>query len=355
MSEPDVTAQEKCEQTGCTYNQDGRCLEGLNDPEKCPHIVGPPRLRVPIGSKGTDEDPNDADPSANWITLADGNELTAVAASRITSGTGARVVVLAGEPDGGKTTITASLYEQFSHGSFASYDFSGSDTIVALERICYLSRISSGRPKPDTDRTKGLEPRFFHFALSRTDGTDAPINLLLTDVSGEAYKRALNNEEDAKKLTFILRADKFMLVLDGERLADKNTRQDAIQRGLLVLRSLHQAGVLRAACSIRIVISKLDILKSEVADASTGQFMEHCRELFEHYANGQFKDFAIMEIAARPENELVPFGYGLETLVEDWLKEGMPEVPDSRILRSSAPTSNSVRESELFLWRHLGK
>lgn len=361
---PTPQAPQTCHQAGCTFAQDGTCLEGLPDPLHCPHLSS---LSIVVanhenGSGAEKSIDADGDASAieeevsieNWLPLPDGYELSLPAARQITGGHEACMVVLAGEPDAGKTTLIACLYEKFCEGPFASLQFAGSNTLLAFERACHLSRTSSEAEEPDTQPTKGLYPRFFHFFLRDPVRNESEQHLLLTDISGEAYQRATNHTEDAKKLSFIRRADVFMLLLDGERLASKLERQEVFGRGLMLLRSLTEAGMLDDNSSVQVAISKFDLLQPEVIDQNTVDFMTYIKSELLRYAGERYKSFRLVEIASRPaKGSTLGYAYGLDSLIQAWLEKQPTRVSLPQFLTKRMHLDG--READLFLWRHFAR
>jgi hypothetical protein len=337
-----------CVQPGCTFDDDGVCLEGIPKGVNCPH-------RTPV-TEGDAEETDSTVPSLvaeAWISLPDGYELTFDSTGLITRASEAKVVVLAGEPDAGKTTLVTCIFEHFSKGMYAGQRVAWSETVLAFERICYRSRISSDAENADTERTKGLTPRFFHLQLQNKESGKFT-DLLVTDVSGEAYRRALDSQEDALRLQFIKRADVFVLLLDGERLKSKESRQDTFQRSLLLLKALLQAEVLSHGCTVRVLIAKYDLLVPQDVDANTTQFIEHVEAEYNKFGTEHFSDFQISRISSRPKTgSSLKYGFGVEPLFAKWVDaEASEGVPD---FRADASPSPNERESAIFLWRQLGQ
>jgi hypothetical protein len=350
VAEIEASTPLRCVQPGCTFDVDGICLEGIPKGVGCPHRIQ--------SSEGDSEDiaHSTAQPSQaaeTWISLPDGYELTFDTTAAITRASEAKVVVLAGEPDAGKTTLVTCIFEQFSEGVYAGQRVAWSDTVLAFERICYLSRVSSQAEHADTERTKGLSPRFFHLQLQNTK-TGKLKDLLVTDVSGEAYRRALDNQEEALTLQFIKRADVFVLFLDGERLKSRELRQDTFQRSLLLLNTLLQAKVLSPECAVRVVVAKYDLLLPDAVDANTTEFIERVEAEYKEFGSEHFRDFKISRISSRPRvGSSLEYGFGVEQLVVDWVDSEPSEVaPD---FRPDASPSLNERESVIYRWRQLGR
>lgn len=338
-----------CVQPGCTFDSDGICLEGFPAGKNCPHRMQPVAASTDELSEVTGESTSKTE---TWVSLPDGYELSLESTASITRAYEAKVVVIAGEADAGKTTLISCIFEQFSEGPYAAHTLAWSDTILAFERICYRSRISSEADSADTERTTGLSPGFFHLQL-RSENKNLS-NLLVTDISGEAYRRALNNQEDALNLRFITRADFFVLLVDGERLASKELRQDGFRRGLLLLGALLQAKVLLPECPVRILIAKYDLLTPTDVDENTAKFVEYVEAEYQRFGSEHFPDFKVLHIASRPKKgSTLAYGFGVEPLLSEWLKAEGPET----IIDFGAENKPlaSERESAKYLWRRLGQ
>lgn len=350
MTETENSTLLGCVQPDCTFDVDGVCLEGIPKGEGCPH-----RKRLAEDDSEDIADSAEEPPQAaeQWIPLPDGYELTFDSTAPITRASEAKVVVLAGEPDAGKTTLVSCIFEKFSEGMYAGQRVAWSDTVLAFERICYRSRISSEAERADTERTKGLSPRFFHLQLQNKDSGKLK-DLLVTDVSGEAYRRALDSQEEAVRLQFIKRADVFVLFLDGERLKSKELRQDTFQRSLLLLNTLLQAKVLSSECALRVLIAKYDLLLPQEVDANTTTFLERVEAEYKKVGSEHFRDFQISRISSRPQiGSSLEYGFGVESLVSEWVDSESNEVaPD---FRADASPSPNERESAIYLWRRLGQ
>lgn len=346
MSDAETQSSRQCVEPGCTFDTDGVCLEGFPSAKGCPYKTQAAENEI---SESATE-PNAA--SDAWISLPDGYELGLESTAYITRATEAKIIVVAGEAEAGKTTLITCIFEHFSEGVYAGHNFAWSDTVLAFERACYPSRISSEAEKAETERTKRLTPRFFHLQLK--NGAGKLIDLLITDMSGEVYRRVLDNQENALNLRFMTRADFFVLLLDGERLGSKELRQDGFRRGLLLLEALLQAGVLSTECPVRVLIAKYDLLVPEEADANTTKFIEYVEAEYKKFGAKHFLNFQISRISSRPkENSSLDYGFGVEPLFSEWVTSERPQpVADFLTHVKSLPNE---RESIKYLWRQLGQ
>ncbi len=336
-----------CNQAGCQLGSTGECLEGFDDPHRCPHAspgVVQPTESTEEGAENGQVDA--AELMDDWLQLPGGYELTIGEAGEITSRSEARVVMFAGEPDAGKTTLIATIYELLSSDAIDAFRFAGSETILAFERACFPSRIASGNVKADTVRTRHPRPRFYHLCLRPIDADGQRKHLLLGDVSGETFRRASDDLEEAKKLHILRRVDAFVFILDGDKLRNRKERHDVLERAGLILRSLMDAGVLLRQSMIQIVISKFDCLDTE--DKNVSEFLAHVRNEFTTKFARSFNRLVICEIAARPDTERFSFGHGVREIMSPWLQEADLEWKTGY---PAIPPGGQLRESEAFLWR----
>ena len=111
-------------------------------------------------------------------------------ANAVTASVDARVIVVAGPKDSGKTTLVSSLYQQFlMNQQFAHFSFVSSRTLRAWELRCRLARVSSGGLSPDSARTLVAEEgNFLHLRLRGVESSDT-VDLLLSDWPYETFAR----------------------------------------------------------------------------------------------------------------------------------------------------------------------
>jgi hypothetical protein len=339
-----------CVQPACPLSSTGHCLEGLDDPHRCPHVKPNAGESANDVEESVDSEEATSDTS-DWLAVIGGYELTVDEASAITSDSDASVVMFAGEPDAGKTTLLATIYELLSSGGIPEFRFAGTETMLAFERACFPSRIASKNLKPDTVRTRHPRPRFYHLCLRQQAGDDTRKHLLLGDVSGETFKRASDDDTEARKLHLLRRVDAFVLILDGDKLRNRKERQDVVERGLLILRSLLEAEVLLQHTTVQILVSKFDCFAP--GDQNETKFLEHLRQEFTTRFSGSFAQLTINEIAARPENDRFRFGHGVSEIMQPWLSDKDLQWP--KVL-PPIPNDSTLREAEAYLWRtSLGK
>ena len=334
-----------CNQAGCLLSSTGDCLEGIDDPHRCPHAKPDGAQTGSEAAISTDAEGGPEDVS-DWLPILGGYELTITEATGITAASETRVVMFAGEPDAGKTTLIATIYELFSGGELPEFRFAGTETILAFERAVFPSRIASKNVKPDTIRTRHPKARFYHLCLRPTNSDGARKHLLLGDVSGETFKRASDDDAEARKLHILRRVDAFVLILDGDKLRSRIERQDVVERALLILRSLVEAEVLLPHSLVQVLISKFDCFDEN--SENDKEFLEHLRTQFLGRFSKVLPHLTIHEVAARPENDRFNFGHGVREIILPWLADS--EFSWTAEYPARSP-ERVFRECEAYLWR----
>ncbi|HZZ26779.1 MAG TPA: hypothetical protein VFE46_02130 [Pirellulales bacterium] len=258
------------------------------------------------------------------VRLSHGRALSFEDSYPITAASRARLILLAGLPKSGKTTLIASLFHGFQKGPFAGYAFSGSETLLGFDERCHDARISSRRSIATTERTKtGTTDLLLHLKVTGvSDGQTTDI--LFVDMSGEHHDAIRDSVEECRNLAGLRRADHFVLLLDGEKLADTSQRQKAKTDAFVLLRSCLDSDELRSSSLVDIVITKWDLA---LGSGGTDEVETFAKEI-EAEGSTRFSNrcarLRFMRIAARPTSEALPFGWGLVDLFAGWVRD-IPE------------------------------
>jgi hypothetical protein len=337
----------KCRQEACPVEKTGKCLEGFEKLEECPHFITPPELEEikEIAKVEVAELPKE-------IEFLDGDGFSPETATSITGAAVTRLIILAGAAESGKTTLLASLYGCFQEGPFAGYLFAGSQTLMGFERRCHLSRITSGREKPDTERTKpGSEKNLLHLRVRIEDLSRPAQNLLLSDISGETFRLAKDSTDEVLKLEMLKRADYFVLLLDGDKLSQQKTRQETFIDGVSLLRSCLDAKILGKNSFVNVLFTKWDLIEDNSDKAKILQFIDHVETEMEERFKSRVGQLRFFRIAARPQKPLLEFGYGLKEIFPSWVEYGsqfhtVPLIEPCHLVPE--------REFDRYLYRWLG-
>jgi hypothetical protein len=101
---------------------------------------------------------------------------------------------------------------------------------------------------------------------------------LFTDISGEIFRLAKDFVEEAQKLEFLHRADRFVLLVDGEKLASPTHREEAYQGSVLILRRCIETGMLDQQSFVDVVFTKVDLIDSSDQKFDTSSFLSRVEQ-----------------------------------------------------------------------------
>lgn len=234
------------------------------------------------------------------VSLPGNDDFTFMSASEITVAHLTRLIVVAGEADSGKTTLLASLIERFQRSPFSEYRFAGCKTLMGFEQRCHLARLKSGGTIPDTDRTPpSIEHKLLHLTVRSINRDDVIQDLLFTDISGEIFRLAKDFVEEAQKLEFLHRADRFVLLIDGEKLATPSRREEAYQGSVLILRRCVETGMLDQQSFVDIVFTKVDLIQSSDQNFETSNFLLRVEKRIRERYEGNFGRLRFFTVDAR--------------------------------------------------------
>jgi hypothetical protein len=339
----------RCTKEACTAGEDGKCLEGFENLEECPNYE-----TIPPEDEGEDrhEDaPEEVVAKTEMVDLPTGTDFSPQTSFVITRASQVRVLVLAGSAGSGKTTLLACIYDSFQKGPFADYLFCGSQTLMGFEERCHLSRIASGRQKADTERTKPTtELRFLHLKVRSADFNKPPQDLLLSDLSGEIFRLASDSTEECKKLGVVKRADRLILFIDGKKLSTVDLRQSAFVDSVSLLRSFLDSGMLGKSSLVDVLFSKWDLVKSSEDEVEVKRFVKYVLLEIKRRFGARLGGLRFHCVAARPENDILPFAFGVERIFPGWV-EKVSERRHVSAYRSVA--SGGAREFDRFFHRQL--
>ena len=274
----------------------------------------------------------DADPEVDQAEVVEpypsGEALTAEEALTITRSAPTRVIVVAGPAGSGKTTLVASLYERFHDGPLAGYLFAGSRTLVGFERRCHLSRRASSRETPDTERTSQAASDVLLHLKVRAELGGPRVDMLFTDIYGEAFRQAADSTDEAEQLTVLRRADHVALLLDGAKLASPTQRQEPYSQADALLASCLEVGVLGPDSQVQMLVTKADKLRSGPRVETNLAFVADRWAWLEGRYRNRLASLEHFEIAARPESPShLRSAHGLDTLFPLWVSRPRPASP----------------------------
>lgn len=273
-----VSATPVCTREGCDASTTGVCSLG-NDPiESCPNFDEAVPFEEEDAETGDIDDGSEAGRSeaSEKREIRPSGSMSRERLNRFLQAEWPRHVVIAGEPDAGKTTVIAALFALFCRGKVAGFSFAGSQTIEALAMRNHLAMV--GKPSstsdadmiPKTPRTSRNDPiAYLHFAVRRPG--EGVRHLIVSDRSGEIYDATRTDTSIVAELEEFADADLVVFAVDGSKLASRQHRAYGREfRG--IIRALHDNGALDRRPAVEIVVTKLDVV--EASEDSERQLQE---------------------------------------------------------------------------------
>jgi hypothetical protein len=300
-----------CRLAECDVAISGRC-HLANDPvETCPNYA-PEEVEI-----GADALPDVPAVASEPVAIVKGDVMLLEDLAELTRARQVRTVALIGERRAGKTTLLASMYAMFLKGPFAGLTFAGSVTLVGFAKRHYMALLSSGRTDPATPRTSRDDPpSFFHLALARDGGK--PLDLIIADRSGEAYGDARVTTDLIANLPELRQADRVCFLLDGARLASKESRAAYARQFKQLIRALHDNGALAGIPAVEVLLTKFDDINKRPDAAQQFDYLDkYEKSLVADFAERGLK-IECFRICALPKRD-VSVGYlGLEESIRRW-------------------------------------
>lgn len=239
---------------------------------------------------------------------------------RIAAKESTRMIVLVGPVASGKTTMETSLYQLFQNSPVNDFCFAGSYSLQGFEQRAFYTRIKSKGNEPTTQRTS-LEDNqaFLHIRLWNRNN-NVISNLILADISGEAFTNHIGQVDEAKiSFPFIERADYVVGIIDGEKLCNKKTRNSIVSEMIEMIRTFWDAELITDGCVLQIVFSKFDIF-SKVENHNL--ILEKIKQQIVARLSELFMDIEYYNVAAMPSTiDEFSVGYGLEDLLQGWVRK----------------------------------
>lgn len=330
-----------CNEENCTFKTEGLCLEGVAV-QDCSHAY--------VLDDQPDENITDLihedEIAMDLYRFFSGYELIGRQADSIIFRNPTHLILLAGEPNCGKTTLIASLYDQFQKGSFQGYGFAGTRTIKAFEIRCHNLRVSSGSTKASMQRTETTEIKYLHLAVRKVDLSEPIQHLLFADISGELFQLARDSDEEIKSLEFFPFVDHIFFMVDGDLLSSSDTRAVARQNIFNLIGRAKQSNLLEGHISVNMIISKWDLVAKREASAFVESFF--IKQL-ENKFPGLIKTY--IKLAAQPESDNVSVGVGLDTFFIGCLEKKANDIKPGEI---SFEKSQNISEFQKFKYRENG-
>lgn len=261
------------------------------------------------------------DETNNIFELPAGQALSIEDTYSITASESTKFVVLAGPSGCGKTTLLITLYQLFQKGAIGNFYFAGSQTLQGFEQRAFHTRISSNLSSPETVKTRrGISDSILHLKF-----WDSKIkvmhNFLLSDFSGEDYSSAIANVELMQEDFGILRrADVIVIIIDGDRITEREFRNSTLQRTIELLKTMDNANLLSKSVVVEIVISKYDLVKKKCGnDSIISEYINSIpSKILGRTENLSDESIKFFEVAAMPKDDVCEIGFGLLQLLNSW-------------------------------------
>jgi hypothetical protein len=259
------------------------------------------------------------------VDLPTGKPYRAAEVSEILRASLTPIVLLAGSAKCGKTTLLASLHDNFERvPSFAGYLSAGSKTLMGLAERCFDARAASGGDIPTTQRTTRADGLLFYHLALRNEDLRSPIkHLLIADMSGEFYETAMNSAVEMREQTIIRRADHFVHLIDGGRLANDDFRVLTRANALLLFRRCLEEQMFEPDAKVDVLLTKWDIAIARCGTQSKAQdVLKAARDAITKQMDGKVARLRIEAVASRPHyrSKLNP-AYGLIDFFHSWVEE----------------------------------
>jgi hypothetical protein len=187
--------------------------------------------------------------------------LNADEANRLLYARPAKIAVFAGPVRVGKTTLLASIYESFFHGSVSNWVFAGSRTLIGFEERRFSADRRSGKTSVEPDHTSlDATDVFLHLRLRRDSPRGSENrDLLMADISGEHLSNLVTRNEPGQLGDLLPLADTLVYLVDGEAIGDKARCWMAIENAATGFRALVERNHLPETCQVITVVTKWDL------------------------------------------------------------------------------------------------
>jgi len=252
-----------------------------------------------------------------------GERMDADEALGITRSSLARVIILAGPPRSGKTTILTSIHHLLQRdGSIGEFRFASSKTLIGLERISHTARLRSGRTNPETERTKSANKiEFLHLCVQNKISQEK-IHMLVSNVPGETFERARKRSDEAQRLKALRRTDQLNILLDGEQIIQPKKRHTVLTKARTLIGRLVEDQVVGNKTNINILFTKCDLIELEDDRVGIKKFIKMAKNSLHDKYDNKFNQMRFFKVSARPKTES-PFdlGHGVKKVFKEWVNE----------------------------------
>lgn len=324
-----------CSNPSCSYGATGICMDGHT--ESCQF------LSSVVKDEQTPSKANQPIESVKPFQLSSNDEILEENLNTITDKHPCNLILLVGEPECGKSTLYASLFDRFHKGQCGDYYFAGTRTPLGFEKKCHHARVISQNITSITERTLTIEFSYLHLSVRHKSLTTPIRHLLFADVNGEKFQSARNSDDEMRTLTVLKRATHICFVADGDVLMDTGSRHQVKIDMIKVISRALQNGMIDEVQGINFLITKWDKIQAAGSEADvTTFFIKAMKTKF----GSIIKE--IIPIASRSKNENFPAGSGVDDFLKLSLSKPAPILLDNFPFEDSDVT---VREFQNFKYR----
>lgn len=307
-----------CSKPDCQVAQNGHCDLGNDPVERCPNYASAapaPEMKI---EPATSSETVRVEP----VEICSGDVMDIDELAAFSRRHRVRTVSLIGEHKAGKTTLIAAIYARFCKGPFAGLQFAGSRTLVGFAKRHHLALLNSKRDEPTTPRTSRDDPvAFFHLAI-KSDASHRPMNLIISDRSGEAYGDARTDTSLIDGLDELRLADRAVFMLDGAKLARLEQRAAYARQFKQMIHAFNDNGALPNARAIEILATKTDVTLSQPNTHDQAKFLDDYEQQLIAEFGSMGLEVSFHRICALPKSKISVGYLGLEEVIERWTQPG---------------------------------
>jgi len=267
------------------------------------------------------------DNNKSELPLSSGKALLAKEADSLAMKELSKLIILAGPPESGKTTLLVFLNNRFQKGPYANYFFKGSQTLLEFEICSHLSRFSPSNTRPYTPRTLNNvlnveDVRYLHIDLYNINKNNTH-SLLFTDISGEVFRTIRDSSEKCKDFSLLKRCDIFTLILDGKEIMEHKKRNFCYNDGFTLLKNCIDSNMLNTNSFVDIVVTKMDLIFGNPNEEDALSFIRYIEDEYRNNFSNQLGKLRFHLTCARlmKSNNKLKSGYGIDNLLNNWIED----------------------------------
>jgi len=168
---------------------------------------------------------------------------------------------------------------------------------------------------------------FYHFRVSDLLDPGRIREVLIEDMSGEFFERALESAEETRELRTARRPDHVALLLDGERLLRTAERTAVRSNGSMLVRRLLEEDLLQKHSRLDVLITKWDLIVGTPDGSLETDLESFVEPFFSHRYADKLARVRVAKISARPASgSRLPPAYNVDPLFRSWVSDPLVEL-----------------------------